>query len=146
MPNMPLPSACGRRPWPAKNRHAGLLPRVPPMTARALSCVLAGIVARPIEVEVDVAGGLPHFTIVGLPGGAVRESKDRVRAALRNVVALQNICLAFLEFEADHKWHPSQEHAAVFVHGVFVVRRFLDFVKLDSNTTPSAPLTMRGGR
>ncbi|MEI8358770.1 MAG: magnesium chelatase domain-containing protein, partial [Deltaproteobacteria bacterium] len=54
------------------------------MTARALSCVLAGIVARPIEVEVDVAGGLPHFTIVGLPGGAVRESKDRVRAALRN--------------------------------------------------------------
>ena len=84
MPNMPLPSACGRRPWPAKNRHAGLLPRVPPMTARALSCVLAGIVARPIEVEVDVAGGLPHFTIVGLPGGAVRESKDRVRAALRN--------------------------------------------------------------
>ncbi|MBU6283129.1 YifB family Mg chelatase-like AAA ATPase [bacterium] len=54
------------------------------MTARALSCVLAGVVARPIEVEVDVAGGLPHFAIVGLPGGAVRESKDRVRAALRN--------------------------------------------------------------
>lgn len=54
------------------------------MTSRTLSCVLAGIVGRPIEVEVDVAGGLPHFAIVGLPGGAVRESKDRVRAALRN--------------------------------------------------------------
>jgi len=54
------------------------------VTARALSCVLAGVAARPIEVEVDVAGGLPHFAIVGLPGGAVRESKDRVRAALRN--------------------------------------------------------------
>src|SRR5581483_6129339 len=54
------------------------------VTAKALSSVLAGIVARLIEVEVDVAGGLPNFAIVGLPGGAVRESKDRVRAALRN--------------------------------------------------------------
>jgi magnesium chelatase family protein len=54
------------------------------VTARTLSCVLSGIVARPIEVEVDMAGGLPNFAIVGLPGGAVRESKDRVRAALRN--------------------------------------------------------------
>lgn len=54
------------------------------MTAKTLSCVLAGTVARPIEVEVDMSGGLPHFAIVGLPGGAVRESKDRVRAALRN--------------------------------------------------------------
>lgn len=54
------------------------------MTSRALSAVLAGITAHLVEVEVDVAGGLPHFAIVGLPGSAVRESKDRVRAALRN--------------------------------------------------------------
>lgn len=46
--------------------------------------MLAGITAHLVEVEVDVAGGLPHFAIVGLPGSAVRESKDRVRAALRN--------------------------------------------------------------
>ena len=54
------------------------------MTSRALSAVLTGITAHLVEVEVDVAGGLPHFAIVGLPGSAVRESKDRVRAALRN--------------------------------------------------------------
>jgi len=54
------------------------------MIARTTSGVLAGIVAHLVEVEVDVAGGLPNFAIVGLPGGAVRESKDRVRAALRN--------------------------------------------------------------
>src|SRR5215468_10281754 len=54
------------------------------MIAKTISCVLVGIVARLVEVEVDVAGGLPNFAIVGLPGGAVRESKDRVRAALRN--------------------------------------------------------------
>ncbi len=54
------------------------------VTARALSAALAGIAASLVEVEVDVAGGLPNFAIVGLPGSAVREGKDRVRAALRN--------------------------------------------------------------
>jgi magnesium chelatase family protein len=54
------------------------------VTATALSSVIAGIAAHLVEVEVDVAGGLPNFAIVGLPGSAVRESKDRVRAALRN--------------------------------------------------------------
>jgi len=54
------------------------------VTSRALSAVLTGINAHLVEVEVDVTGGLPHFAIVGLPGSAVRESKDRVRAALRN--------------------------------------------------------------
>ncbi|MBM4243072.1 MAG: YifB family Mg chelatase-like AAA ATPase [Deltaproteobacteria bacterium] len=54
------------------------------MTSTTNSAVLSGIVAHLVEVEVDVAGGLPNFAIVGLPGSAVRESKDRVRAALRN--------------------------------------------------------------
>ncbi|MGD2033305.1 MAG: magnesium chelatase domain-containing protein, partial [Gammaproteobacteria bacterium] len=40
--------------------------------------------APPVSVEVDLAGGLPSFSIVGLPETTVRESKDRVRAALRN--------------------------------------------------------------
>jgi magnesium chelatase family protein len=40
--------------------------------------------ARLIEVEVDIGGGLPHFSIVGLPDATVRESRDRVRAALKN--------------------------------------------------------------
>ena len=53
-------------------------------TAKALSSVVSGVAARTVEVEVDVANGLPHFGIVGLPDGAVREAKDRVRAAIRN--------------------------------------------------------------
>jgi magnesium chelatase family protein len=52
--------------------------------AKVLSSVPAGIAGRAVEVEVDVANGLPHFSIVGLPGGAVREAKDRVRAAIRH--------------------------------------------------------------
>ncbi|MDN5939391.1 MAG: ATP-dependent protease, partial [Salinisphaera sp.] len=44
----------------------------------------AGIAAPLGRVEVDLAGGLPGMTIVGLPETAVKESRDRVRAAIRN--------------------------------------------------------------
>lgn len=43
---------------------------------------LAGVEALPVRVEVHLAGGLPQISIVGLPDAAVRESRDRVRAAL----------------------------------------------------------------
>ena len=43
-----------------------------------------GVDAFPVLIEVDVAFGLPHFTMVGLPDATVRESRDRVRSAIRN--------------------------------------------------------------
>ena len=46
------------------------------------SATLTGAVGTPVSVEVHVSNGLPGFTIVGLPDAAVRESRDRVRAAL----------------------------------------------------------------
>lgn len=52
--------------------------------ARVLSGALHGIDALLVEVEVDLAMGMPSMAVVGLPEAAVRESKDRVRAALRN--------------------------------------------------------------
>jgi magnesium chelatase family protein len=55
------------------------------MLAKILSAALIGIDAHPVEVEVDIASrGLPHFSTVGLPDTAVKESKDRVKAALKN--------------------------------------------------------------
>ena len=48
------------------------------------SRALAGMEALAVSVEVHLANGLPSFTIVGLPDTEVRESKDRVRAALQN--------------------------------------------------------------
>ena len=54
------------------------------MLATAVSGALIGIDGLLVEVEVDVALGLPQFTTVGLPEGAVRESKDRVRSAIKN--------------------------------------------------------------
>lgn len=54
------------------------------MLVRVLASTLIGIDAVPVEVETDVSQGLPSYTLVGLPGGAVREGADRIRAAIRN--------------------------------------------------------------
>ena len=48
------------------------------------SRALSGFDAPPVTVEVHLAGGLPAFNLVGLPDTEVRESRDRVRAALQN--------------------------------------------------------------
>ncbi len=56
------------------------------MLSKVLSASIVGIDAYPVEVEVDISSrGLPHFSMVGLPDAAVKESRDRVRAALKNV-------------------------------------------------------------
>lgn len=54
------------------------------MLARVTSLAVLGVDAYAVQVEVDLAPGLPAFNTVGLPDGAVRESKERVRAALAN--------------------------------------------------------------
>jgi len=54
------------------------------MLAKVLSGAILGVEGYLVEVEVDLAKGLPQWSLVGLPEGAVRESKDRVRAALKN--------------------------------------------------------------
>ncbi len=54
------------------------------MLARVWSAALVGIDAVKVGVEVDVAGGLPGIVVVGLPDTAVQESRERVKAALKN--------------------------------------------------------------
>ncbi len=54
------------------------------MIARVLSGGFLGVNAFPVEVEVDITRGLPQFSTVGLPESAVKESKDRVKSAIRN--------------------------------------------------------------
>ncbi len=54
------------------------------MLAFCTSGAVVGVNSFPIRVEVDVSPGLPGFHIVGLPDGAVRESRERVRAAIKN--------------------------------------------------------------
>lgn len=54
------------------------------MPAKILSGAILGIDAEPVEIETDVSPGLPAFAIVGLPDASVRESRERVRAAVKN--------------------------------------------------------------
>ena len=54
------------------------------MFSKVLSSALIGIDGFKIVVEVDISQGLPAFDIVGLPDSAVKESKDRVRTAIKN--------------------------------------------------------------
>jgi magnesium chelatase family protein len=54
------------------------------MHATVLSAALLGVEAVLVDVEVDVTGGLPQYATVGLPDSAVRESRERVKTAIRN--------------------------------------------------------------
>jgi magnesium chelatase family protein len=54
------------------------------MLARLRTAAVFGVEACPVDVEVDVSFGMPRFSMVGLPDASVRESRDRVRSAIRN--------------------------------------------------------------
>src|SRR6266700_3764746 len=54
------------------------------MLASLRTAAVFGVEACPVHVEVDVSLGMPVFTMVGLPDTSVRESRDRVRSAIRN--------------------------------------------------------------
>ena len=54
------------------------------MLAKVASCAVIGLDGALVDVEVDVSNGQPGFTIVGLPDAAIQESRERVRAAVKN--------------------------------------------------------------
>lgn len=54
------------------------------MLAIVKSCIIIGVDGIDLDIEVDIANGLPMFSTVGLPDNAVKESKDRVKAAIKN--------------------------------------------------------------
>src|ERR1700689_3997794 len=54
------------------------------MLARVITFAIDGVQPRQVWVEADIRPGLPAFTIVGLGDAAVRESRDRIRAAILN--------------------------------------------------------------
>ena len=54
------------------------------MISRVQTACLAGLEAQPVQLEVDLAGGIPALVIVGLPDTAVTEARERVKAAIKN--------------------------------------------------------------
>ncbi len=66
------------------------------MLAKVTSCAVVGLDGALVDVEVDVSNGQIGFTIVGLPDAAVQESRERVRAAIKNSsfsYPLKRICV-----------------------------------------------------
>lgn len=64
------------------------------MLSTTTSGAVYGVCSHLIEVEVDVSQGLPCFQIVGLPGSEVREARERVKVALKNVgIKLPPVCI-----------------------------------------------------
>lgn len=79
------------------------------MLARTLAATPWGIEARLVEIEIDVRPGLPGMQIVGLADAAVRESRERVRAAIKNCgfelpprAVVVNLAPADLKKEGNH--------------------------------------------
>src|SRR3954453_5778078 len=68
-----------RRSEPPNRQNGGS-----PVLAKVYSCAVVGLDGVLVEVEVDVGKGQPGIVVVGLPDAAVQESKERVRAAIRN--------------------------------------------------------------
>lgn len=80
------------------------------MLSKIKSYGLMGIDGFSVSVEVYVSGGLPAYDTVGLPDAAVRESKERVRAAIRNS-----------GFEFPNAAHHGEPCAGRFAQGRFCV-------------------------
>ena len=55
------------------------------MYAKVTSLGVTGLAGYLVQVEADLAGGLPQFNLVGLPDSAVKESSERVRSAVKNL-------------------------------------------------------------
>ena len=79
------------------------------MLARALAATPWGIEAKRVQVEIDVRLGMPQFHLVGLPDAAVRESRERVRSAVKNCgfdlpprAVIINLAPADLRKEGNH--------------------------------------------
>ena len=92
----------------AQNRKALLRPNNN-MLAKTISATPWGVEARPVQVEVDIHNGLPQTQIVGLPDASVKESRERVRSAIKNSgfemppkVVVINLAPADLRKEGNH--------------------------------------------
>lgn len=70
--------------WPDVSTPVAPLQGIAVVLAMLRSAAIFGVEACPVQVEVDAAVGMPGLTLVGLPDTSVRESRDRVRTAIRN--------------------------------------------------------------
>ena len=87
--------------------------------AKVYSCAVVGLDGVLVEVEVDVSQGVPATVVVGLPDAAVRESQDRVRAAIRNSGGKFPVGRVAMKLAGFYQTSPPVHvDAAKFRHGI----------------------------
>lgn len=103
------------------------------MLAKIKSVAILGIDAYEVEVEVDITFGLPTFSIVGLPDTSVKESKDRVRSAIKNseVEFPQNKKITINLSPADKKKEGPSFDLPIAV-GILVAEGFISTEKINN--------------
>src|SRR5207247_6866381 len=79
------PAAASRQTWHiSRAARPAIAPTVQAMLARVNTFSIDGLETSPVTVEVDIRPGLPAFSVVGLGDTAIREARERVKAALLN--------------------------------------------------------------
>ena len=85
------------------------------MIARVESYALFGLEGVPVTVEADISKGIPSFDMVGLPDAAVKESRERVKSAVKNSGLLfpnhkitVNYAPAYVKKEGSPHWQDSR--------------------------------------
>ena len=100
------------------------------MISKVFSSAVFGIDAYLVEVEVDISTGFPQFATVGLPEGAVRESKERVVAAIKNCgYKFPQKRITVNLAPADRKKDSSALDAPISI-GILSASGLIDFIKL----------------
>ena len=80
------------------------------MFAKIKSMGLLGVDGFMVDVEADLSQGLPGFDVVGLPGAAVKESRDRVRAAMKNSGFVRAILFYLNPFSSLQELFPCSKY------------------------------------
>lgn len=101
------------------------------MISKVFSSAVFGIDAYLVEVEVDISSGFPQFATVGLPEGAVKESKERVVAAIKNCgYKFPQKRITVNLAPADRKKEGSALDVPISV-GILSASGLIDFIKLN---------------
>lgn len=113
------------------------------MLAKIETCSVVGLTAVPITVEVDVSDGLPGLTLVGLPDAAVRESRERIRAAVKNTRHAWPLCRVTVNLAPAHVRKEGSRFDFPIALGLLVASGQLE-PELLSNTVAIGELALDG--
>ena len=111
------------------------------MLAKVHAAAIVGLEGEIVEVEVDTSRGLPSFTIVGLPDTAVQESRERVRAAVKNaglIFPRQRVTVNFAPADLRKEGPASESSRYLWGSCLIILDLFVQFTTIQEIHFPSS--------